>query len=299
MKKIFQSIILIIGLQVCGQSDDLARLEYTYFPQSSSDNSFRRFVALINFPVKVKENEDEEGIDSYLIPGIEYENINFKFEDPAPVGGIPDLDRYQSFTTSLGYLTPLKKNWILGIQGGVKIASNFELGEIINDDLIYTGAVFFIKSSEEEAPKPWRLILGLHYTTTSGIPFPLPVINYHREFHPDWTFTLGVPKSNIKYFFNKKNVVQAFVTLDGFFANIQSNRPFLNNANKVAENISMTIVLGGLGYEHNFTDHLVYYLYAGHTIMNDIRFRDGNLDNVYDINKTNTFYMRSGIKFQF
>ncbi|GHA28361.1 hypothetical protein GCM10007103_07450 [Salinimicrobium marinum] len=87
------------------------------------------------------------------------------------------------------------------------------------------------------------------------------------------------------------------MTLDGFYANIQEDRVF-SNSNKVAENISMTIVLGGVGYEYNFTKHLVYYLYAGYTLMNDIRLRNDDKDDVLEVNKVNTFYARSGLKFK-
>ncbi len=181
-------------------------------------------------------------------------------------------------------------------------ASNFETGELIGDDLIYTGAVYFIKTTEDERYiDPVRLILGLSYSTTSGIPFPLPVINYYKRFDPKWSYSLGVPKSNLKYYIDEKNSLQAFVTLDGFFANIQNNFPITPNSSssnlQMAENISMTIVLAGLGYEYNFTDNLSLYLYAGHTLRNDIRLRDGNLDKVYTINETNSFYGRSGLKF--
>ncbi|HET8854547.1 MAG TPA: DUF6268 family outer membrane beta-barrel protein, partial [Salinimicrobium sp.] len=141
-----------------------------------------------------------------------------------------------------------------------------------------------------------RLILGLYYSTKSGKPFPLPVINYHREFAPDWSYSVGVPKSNLKYYLNDKSEFQVFATLDGFYANIQEDRSFVNS-DEVAESISMTIVLAGLGYEFNFTDHLVYYIYAGHTLMNDIRLRNSEKDDIYSINKTNSFYGRTGLKF--
>lgn len=276
---------------VQAQSTDLARVEYTYFPQTDSDNSFRRFRSFINFPIKLNE-------DGYLVPGIDYENVNFKYEDEAPFGDLRDLDRYQSFTATLGYTDKIGQAWRFAVQGGLMVASNFELGKIVKDDLLYTGAVLFIKNGGEvEGEIPWRLILGLHYSTTSGFPLPLPVVNYYREFHPNWSYTLGVPKSNLKYIINRKHELQAFVTLDGFFANIQENRQ-VENQTALAENISMTIVLAGLGYEFNFTDNLVYYFYAGHTVRNDIRIRDENLDDVYDINRTNTFYGRTGLKFK-
>ena len=287
----FLLLMFITAGSMEAQSTDLARIEYTYFPQSSSDNSFRRFRSFVNFPIKVKE-------DAYLVPGIDYENINFKYEDDAPFGNLRDLDRYQSFTATLGYTAKWNETWRYAVQGGLMLASNFELGKIVRDDLLYTGAVLFIKDrGEEEVEVPWRLILGLHYSTTSGFPFPLPIVNYYREFHPNWSYTIGVPKSNLKYYIDQKNELQAFVTLDGFFANIQKNRQ-VENSTALAENISMTIVLAGLGYEYNFTNHLVYYLYAGHTVRNDIRIRDDNRDDVYDINRVNTFYGRTGLKFK-
>ncbi|MDT0686894.1 DUF6268 family outer membrane beta-barrel protein [Autumnicola psychrophila] len=298
MKKAVKSLFLIFGFlffeQTNAQVTDLARVEYTYFPQRQSDNSFRRFRTFFNYPIELKK----EG--SYLVPGIEYRNVNFKYEDPE-FFETSNLDRFQSITASLAYTFKMKNDWRFGAQTGIKIASNFSRSDIINDDLIYDGAIFFIKvKDEEEGDKSWRLILGVNYSTTRGFPFPLPVINYFREFSPDWSFSVGVPKSNLRYAVSKKSTLQAFVTLDGFFANVQDNFdviPTNNGQSAIAENISMTILLSGLGYEYNFTEHLSFYVYAGYTLINDIRFRDKNKDDVLTINDTNTFYSRGGLKF--
>ncbi len=291
-------VCLILGgvtITSSAQSTDLARIEYTYFPQSDSDNSFRRFSSFLNFPIKLNDKE------AYLVPGIEYRNTHLKFQDPANFH-TEELERFQSFTTNLGYTFKINEKWRFGAEAGLKVASNFELNKIIGDDLIYIGALYFISTTTDERYlEPVRLILGLSYSTTSGIPFPLPVINYYKRFDPNWSYGLGVPKSNFRYIFNEKNSLQAFVTLDGFFANIQNNFPITptdqSSIIRNAENISMTIVLGGLGYEYNFTNNLSLYLYAGYTLKNDIRLRDKNLDKVYTINETNSFYGRSGLKF--
>lgn len=286
--------MFILCLPAWSQSTDLARIEYTYFPQRDSDNSFRRFRAQAALPFKLKK----EG--SYLVPGIEYRNVNFKYNDPENFI-TNNLDRFQSFTATLGYTFKMNEDWRFGAEGGVKVASNFSSGKVLNDDLIYTGAVYFIKIKEDERfYEPWRLILGLQYSTTTGFPFPLPIVNYYKRWDEKWSYMLGTPKSNLKYYFNEKHILQAFVTLDGFFANIQENfdaTPQNFSDDNKAESISMTILLSGLGYEYSFTDHLKFYVYAGHTLMNDIRLRDMNKDDVYTINKTNTFYARGGLKF--
>ena len=139
----------------------------------------------------------------------------------------------------------------------------------------------------------YKLTLG--YSTSAGFPLPLPIINYYREFQPKWSFTLGVPKINLKYDLTEKSSVQAFATLDGFFANVQNNRviPTSNANNALAENISMTIAYNGLGYEYNLMKHLQFYTYIGPTFINTIRLRDTNRDDVFTINDKNTFYFKS------
>lgn len=92
MNKLLMVLIFLIGFAEYGKarSTDLARIEYTYFPQTDSDNSFRRFRTFVNFPIAV----GREG--SYLVPGIEYENINFKYEDRTPFEKGNEIDRFQS-----------------------------------------------------------------------------------------------------------------------------------------------------------------------------------------------------------
>lgn len=274
------------------QVTDLARVEYTFFPQSNSDNSFRRFRTFVNVPISL-------GDGAYFVPGVEYRNIELQLGDPLPFSKT-NLEHYESFTLRLGYTNKMKNDWRFALQSGMILASNFESG-ITSDDFIVEGAVYFIKDKtsdlpEKAVPKPWRLILGLNYSTTAGRPFPLPIINYYREFKKDWSFSLGVPKSNVKYTLSQKSKLQAYITLDGFFANIQSNVQL--QGGQVGENISFTTVLSGLGYEYSFTKHLLFYIYTGHTILNDIRIRDRRVRDVFTINDVNTFYARGGIKFK-
>ncbi|MHA7056928.1 DUF6268 family outer membrane beta-barrel protein [Aquimarina sp. M1] len=288
--------IIFLSFSAQAQVTDIARVEYTYFPQRSSDNSFKRFRAFVNVPIKLNDK------GSYLVPGFEYRSVAFDYEDVVSFS-VEDLDRFASYELSLGYTFKMKNDWRFAIKGGVMAASNFETKKLISEDILYSGSIFFVKDrTDNPTNKPWRLILGLQYSTTAGRPFPLPFINYYKKFHPSWTYAVGVPKSNLKYFINKKNVVQAFVTLDGFYANIQNNKeiPNLSSPDQpdVAEDISMLIALAGLGYERFFTDHLLAYAYGGFTVLNDIRLRDVDNNDVLTINDENSFYIRAGIKFK-
>lgn len=282
---IFGIIYFVLFASATAQTSDLFRIEYLNVPNASSGASVSRFRTLFQLPLKIKENH-------YFVVGGEYRYLKLDFED------VPfetdDLTSTQRIEGNLGYVYRSSGDWIYAAKAGVRLSSNFET-KLTSDDYIYVTSAYFIRdrTDKEGVDKPNRLIFGLEYTTTPGRNYPLPILNYYREFHPNWTYTLGVPKTNIRYKFDEKNHVQAFVTLDNFFANIQTNKT-ING--KVAENISMTTALFGLGYEHYFTDHILYYGYLGHTFINDYRLSDGNRDDIYIVTDKNTLYFRTGFK---
>ncbi len=291
LKKII--IYFFLPLSLAAQVTDITRVEYTYFPQRDSDNDFRRFRTFVNVPLKLKKK------GSYLVPKLEYRNVSFEYNDPTPFDN-SRLDDFEHYELGLGYTFKMKKDWRFAVQGGVILASNFQNNKVVGGDFIGTGSVFFIKNKKNDGlKKPWRLILGMRYSNTAGVPLPLPFVNYFKHFDKNWSYTAGVPKTNIKYYLNDRNVFQGLVTLDGFFANIQNNRVFAQGqGNLEADSISMTIVLAGFGYEHFFTKHILLYTYGGFTVVNDIRLRDKNREDVLTINDTNTFYVRAGLKFK-
>ena len=296
IKRLLVSLIVVLAVSnMQSQSTDIARVEYMHIPFSNSQNTVSRFRGLVQVPIPL----DKE-LDKIFVVGFEYQNINIDINDETPptfnTRDVGTLHRIDGF---LGYTWKLNENWRLGVKAGARISSNLQDG-LMGDDWIYTGSVYLINDMKEATSvnKPYRWIFGLDYSTTPGRNYPLPLINYYREFHPNWTYTLGVPKTNVRHYLNNshKDALQAFVTLDNFFANIQNNVVVDGNT---AENISMTIILGGLGYEHFFTKHLLYYAYATHSISNDFRLRNNERDDIYTINSENTFYFRSGVKFKF
>ncbi|WP_034922687.1 DUF6268 family outer membrane beta-barrel protein [Gillisia sp. CAL575] len=297
MKKILNAVLFLcfIGNSALmnAQAADLARVEYTYFPQSNSDNSLSRFKSFLKFPIKLNDS------GAYLIPGIQYENVNFQYKDVAPFP-VDKLEHLQSYAFSLGYTFKMTEEWRFGVEVEANATSNFETEELQGEDVEYTGSIYFIKSKkDEQLIHPWRLILGLRYSTSTSVNFPLPIVNYYKKFHPDWTYTLGVPKTNIRYYLGENSSFQAFVTVDGFYANIQERininvKTSLDN--KLAQNISMTTVLSGIGYELQFSKYFSFYIYTGHSLINNIRLRDENQDRVYTINDKNSLYGRTGLK---
>ncbi len=285
--------MFLCAICIRSQETDLARIEYAYIPQANSDNVYSRFRFSANYPIKMKE----EG--TYFVISTQYRHNNLQIGDELVFEEGGDLNVFQTFGLELGYTFKMKKNWRFGAKLGSQISSNFEGSGIESDDFRYGVSVYFVKSyKNKNAPKTSRLIIGLRYATPASINFPLPIINYFKRFHPSWSYSVGTPKTSIKYFFNEKNTLQAFVGLDRFYGNLQNNRTFVdeNGEIKVAENASMLNIMGALGYEYYFTEHLLFYTYAGYTLSNEIRLRNADQENVFNINEENTFYFRSGIK---
>lgn len=270
------------------QLTDLARLEYSFIPKSSSNDEYARIRLLLNYPIEVKK-------DDYLVIGAEYNRIFLNLRDDYPFE-TELVERIHVVDINLAYTFKMNEKWRFGAKITPRLASTLT-ERITQDDLFLNTAIFFVndRTKEESLKRPYRLILGLTYNTTIGLPFPLPLVSYYRRINERWTFSAGVPKSNVRYFFNEKNNLQAFAALDGYFAHLQ--RPTSVNGQSV-DNISLSVAVLGFGYEYLFTKHLVFYIYNGYTLRLNNVLRNDNRDNVFTLDDLNTYYLRTGIKFR-
>ena len=282
-------LMLFLVVQVSNaQLTDLARLEYSFIPKTKSEDQYTRLKALINYPIELKN-------DTYLIVGAEYNRVLLNLEDHYPFN-TSGLNKIHVIDLSLGYTFKWNKNWRLGIKFNPRIASTLTK-QLSSDDYFMNGGIFFVndRKKDESLKRPYRLILGLTYNATTGVPFPLPFVSYFREINEHWSFNAGVPKSNLKYSINNKNNIQTFVGLDGYLAHLQE--PSIVNGESV-DHISMSIIVGGLGYEYLFTKHLVGYLFTGYTFRLNNVLRNKNRDEIFKLDDVNAFYLRTGIKFK-
>jgi hypothetical protein len=270
------------------QLTDLARLEYSFIPKNKSDDQYTRIRALVNYPIKIKE-------DTYFVIGSEYNRIFLNLNDNYPFD-TSSLERITVVDLNLAYTHKINDVWRVAYTVSPRLASTLT-EKITSKDLFLNGGVFFIKDRTKitTIKKPYRLILGLTYNTTAGIPFPLPLISYFSQINENWSYTVGVPKMNVKYLFDEKKNIQAFVGLDGYFAHLQ--RPASIQGNQV-DNISLSVVIAGLGYEYSLSKYLVLYTYAGYTLRLNNVLRNVDRENVFTLDDVNSFYLRTGIKFR-
>jgi len=288
MKKLFLFVLLLITFLSNAQLTDLARLEYSFIPKNKSEDQYTRIRALVNYPIKIKE-------DSYFVIGSEYNHIFLNLNDTYPFD-TSSLEAITVIDLNLAYTHKLNDIWRVAYKVSPRLASTLN-DKITSEDLFMNGGIFFIKDRTKITTirKPYRLILGLTYNTTAGIPFPLPLISYFSEINEKWSYTVGVPKMNVKYRFDEKKNLQAFVGLDGYYAHLQ--RP-TSIQGKQVDNISLSLIVAGLGYEYSLSKYLVLYSYAGYTLRLNNVLRNADRENVFTLDDVNAFYLRTGIKFR-
>lgn len=288
---IYLFLCLSISNICCAQLSDLAAIDYTILPSGDSNIEYNRIRGLFNYPIKLKK----EG--TYLLLGLDYSNINVTMADN------PSFDKevlrdFQLLDFNIGYTTPLKNDWRLGLRLTPGFSSNLTANDLSIDDIIISGDIVFIKDKKEskDVEKPWRLIIGASYNGNRGFPFPLPFISYYRKFHSKWSYNIGIPKTNLQYHASNKHRFKLYTEIDGFTANIQQGVLIDNSV--VAESINMSLLLGGFQYEFHVTKNIQFYARSSYILSNSVNLRDENKDDIVELDNSNELYLRTGIRFK-
>lgn len=282
--------LLIINFVGHAQLSDLARLDFTFIPNKGSDVEYTRSRFLVNYPIKLKK----EG--QYLLLGIDYSNVHLRFKNDKLPFDRNLLNDFKLLDFTFGYTKPLKNDWRLGLRFQPGISTNLTAKSLNANDLVFSGDIVFIKSFEDNIDKPSRLIVGLSYSQNRGYVFPLPFISYYKKIRPDWSFNLGVPKTNLQYHLTDKHRFKLFAQLDGFTSNIQNGA--LINGEEYAELINMSLINGGLQYEYHFTNHLQLDVRAAYNFSLSNRLEDGNNNTLLTIDNNSRSYFRAVLKFK-
>ncbi|MEP2281414.1 DUF6268 family outer membrane beta-barrel protein [Maribacter sp.] len=283
-------LFFIISFTSQAQLSDLARLDFTFIPNKGSDVEYTRSRFLVNYPVKLKK----EG--QYLFLGVDYSNVHLRFKDDELPFDRELLNDFKLLDFTIGFTKPLKNGWRLGARFQPGISTNLTAKNLNANDFVFSGDLVFIKKFEKDLEKPSRLIVGLSYSQNRGYVFPLPFISYYKKFRPDWSFNIGIPKSNLQYHLSDKHRFKLYTQLDGFTSNIQNGA--LVNENEYAELINMSLINGGLQYEYHFTDHLQLDLRAAYNFNLNNKLKDGSSNTLLTIDNDSRSYFRAVLRFK-
>ncbi|MGO4919616.1 DUF6268 family outer membrane beta-barrel protein [Maribacter spongiicola] len=288
--KYFFAILFFTTSATQAQLSDLARLDFTFIPNKGSDVEYTRSRFLINYPVKLKKEGE------YLLLGIDYSNIHLRFKRDELPFDRNLLNDFKLLDFTIGYTKPLKNGWRLGVRFQPGISTNLTAKSLNANDLVFSGDVVFIKKFETDIDKPSRLIVGLSYSQNRGYVFPLPFISYYKKFSPDWSYNIGIPRTNLQYHLSENHRFKLFGQLDGFTSNIQNGA--LVNGTDTAEIINMSLINGGLQYEYHFTDHLQLDVRAAYNFSLNNKLKDGSNNTLFTIDNDSRSYFRAVLRFK-
>ena len=188
----------------------------------------------------------------------------------------------------------MKNDWRFGIQVTPSFNSNLA-GSLVGEDFLVNAVMVFVKSKKTSDGKKSRLMMGLGYSTTSRFPGPFPFVNYHRKFHPKWSYTLGAPYSNIQFHASEKHRLKLHAEGEGFNAHIQQG-VFVENEGP-ANRIRVLIVNLGFRYEYKITNYIESYFIISRTVQSDLQLRD-NTELVFRPPLDSEMFYRIGIRFK-
>ncbi len=288
VRNLFFGCFFVVAMMMNGsaQTPDLLRLEYTVMPENESGIRTNRYRALLNAPFKLSDKSN------YLIIGSEYNRYEFEIIDPLPFPS-RSFERLHVIDLNLGYTFKWNEDWrFVGVLTP-RIASNLKGGIEKNDVLLNVSAAMIKEKKNIE--KPTRLVLGLSFNSSTGLPFPLPLAYFNKKFHPNWSYSIGIPRWDITYHSpNKKHVLNSILFVDGYFVNIQ-NDIFLSS-NQSAATISLSALVVAAGYQYKISKAMSFYGLVGHSLIQRHLLRDGNREAVFDLNNEGNFYLRTGFK---
>ena len=281
---LFLAFFFIAIAKGLGQTPDVFRAEYMVLPKNSLDVKTSRIKLVANVPIKVFKED-------ILVVGGEYNGFNYVV--PAQTfSNLQDIGQFQVIDVNFAYVLKYNNDWRLVAVITPRLASNFTNGIEGEDfNVNYTVGAF---KDKKDVEKPFRLVLGLAYNAASPVAIPLPVVYYEKRFHPNWSYTLGVPKTGMKYFTKKEHFYQAEVIIDGYYVNIQNDILLADRV--LSTDVSSTAVLGTFGYQYKFTKDISAYAMTGYTIFQSGVLRDENRLNVFTLNDGYGWYFRTGFR---
>lgn len=254
-------------------------------PKNSADVETSRIKLLANVPIPVRKKND------FIILGGEYNRYNFEVSDSIFTNS-NDIRKLHIVDVNLGYVYKLTEEWRLIGVITPRWSSNF-VDELQEEDfnINYTAGAY---QDKRNIDRPYKLVLGVSYNTTSPIQVPLPVVYYEKQFHPQWAYILGVPKSGMKYFTPKGHFFQTELFLDGYYVNIQND--ILLSGNALSTDVSYTALLFTVGYQYKLTKDMSLYLIGGHSLFQNSALRNIDREDIFTLNDEAGLYFRTGFR---
>lgn len=285
MRKMMYGLRFFFLTTFClAQTPDVFRLEYTLLPENDAEVQLSRVKLVVNYPITLKDS-------SNIIIGSEYNRIVYDVERNLGFAN-EGFNLLHVLDVNLAYVHKYNAEWrFIGVLTP-RLASTLTNPLENGDFSVNVTAGGF--RDRRNIDQPSRLVLGLTYNSSVNLRIPLPIVYYEKQFHPKWTYVVGVPKTAMRFEPKKKSTLQLEFIVDGYFVNLQNN--VLLSGTDLASSISSSAALVTFGYQYNFTKEMSIYLYGGHTLFQSSVLRDDDRNDIFTLNDEPSLYFRTGFR---
>lgn len=281
--------ILLITSSVHAQMKrEMAGTDFIRLGNDNSKNSvkFDRYSIRFALPIMLKRNNTDKDArpESLLINKFEYAQTNIDY--PTSDVNFTDLEQFHTISYSIGYMQKLKNNWSMMGMVSPKISSNLT-SSVQWKDIRLMGMLMFTKKVKPNLD----LQFGLMYSSTTGIPAPLPMFSLMWQCSEKWSVNLGFPRFQINYKLGENTEISTNLTMVGDNYTLSEN---LYNEGKKIDNIRIMNIGGGLMLTQKLYKMVKFNLSSGFTFYRKFEFLDEK-DSIKKYDLDNDLYIKVGI----
>lgn len=223
----------------------------------------------------------------YGITEIDFNRTNVPFE-------VTGFNTIHNLRTTLSLIKPLKKKWVLIGSFSPTISSNLEKS-IGSEDFIFNTAVMAIKKWKTKNHDA-TLRLGLLYGTPFGQPRTIPIISYQSQLNHRWSYSLGLPITELSYLFNSKHQLSFQLRPEGFFAN-NSGILTITNEEFIHTKLQYNGIRAGLNYVFRFAKNFEVDFSAGNILKSNLKIIDQGQNELFDFESENSPFLSLGLRY--
>ncbi len=278
------AFIISVANKSIGQSNGTTfSFDYTIAPITNDGIDFNKTGFKMSIPVKLK--------NGLLLHALSTDIYQFNYTNNYGFS-TTDLSIVNDINYTLKYTHSFSDTWRLNSQTGISIVSNLA-ADISYNDLLLSAEVSITKIIKKHTPE--ALTVGLNYSTITGRPRILPIINYIKQVSEKFSYGIGFPKTFVEYKVTDLSTLKSSLSVDGFYSNL-SHSIFVNVTDE-ANRASFSSTLLSLEYEYKMDNYWNIVFKGGYALSNTYKLVDYEDNTIFNFNTKPEPFFSAGIKF--
>ncbi len=291
MQRHFNYIILVFGtIQIMWSQNpntEIAGFEYTTIP-NVGDTGIEKYTLNLNLGKRFKKR-GTVGV------GVSYTYYDFMFNNASLDFDALSYENIHTIKSRFFFKYFINTTWSANVMFAPMLSSNFE-GSLSHEDVIISSAVTLSKSwSNEKASSLFTF--GIGFGTALGAPQLIPIVSFKKKVNETWSYSLGVPRTEINYHFDSRHTLSTTASFNGLFGNISSTVDFQDLGSFVDTKLQYNSLDTSLDYRYRIQPNWTTIIKIGYSPWNQLKILDNENNEIYDFEPNSSLFIAMGLKF--